>query len=153
MSWGDRCVKSWGNVPNSNPKPDIQNINVDTKFNENPSRFTQIIILKRKYHMSLADNSIKNWWNLPISYCEPDLHNINANTKFGKKSIHVCYHLETKIWLCSEQLTVQNWWNLPISNPKPDLCNINALTKFGENPLIFTQVIVWKRKIRYFADR
>ena len=36
--------------------------------------------------------------------------------------------------------------NLPISNPKPDLHNINAHTKFGENPLMFTQVIIWKRK-------
>ena len=36
--------------------------------------------------------------------------------------------------------------NLPISNPKPDLHNINAYTKFGENPLMFTQVIIWKRK-------
>ena len=36
--------------------------------------------------------------------------------------------------------------NLPISNPKPDLHNINAHTKFGENPLVFTQVIIWKQK-------
>ena len=36
--------------------------------------------------------------------------------------------------------------NLPISNPKPDIHNINAQTKFGENPLMFTQVIVLKRK-------
>ena len=35
---------------------------------------------------------------------------------------------------------------MPISNPKPDLYNINAHTKFGENPLMFTQVIIWKRK-------
>ena len=42
--------------------------------------------------------------------------------------------------------SVKNWRNLPISNPKPDLHNINAHTKFGENPLIFTQVIIWKRK-------
>ena len=38
------------------------------------------------------------------------------------------------------------WWNLPISNPKPDLLNVNAYRKFGENPLLFTQVIVQKRK-------
>ena len=37
--------------------------------------------------------------------------------------------------------------NLPISNPKPDLHNINAHTKFGENPLMFTQVIIRKRKM------
>ena len=42
--------------------------------------------------------------------------------------------------------SVKNWRNLPISNRKPDLHNINAHTKFGENPLLFTQVIVRKRK-------
>ena len=40
----------------------------------------------------------------------------------------------------------KNWRNMPISNPKPDLYNINAHTKFGENPLMFTQVIIRKRK-------
>ena len=43
--------------------------------------------------------------------------------------------------------SVKNWRNLPISNPKPDLHNINAHTKFGENPLMFTQVIIRKRKM------
>ena len=38
------------------------------------------------------------------------------------------------------------WRNLPISNPKPDLHNINAHTKFGENSLMFTKVIIRKRK-------
>ena len=41
---------------------------------------------------------------------------------------------------------IKNWRNLPISNPKADLHNINAHTKFGENPLMFTQVIIQKRK-------
>ena len=41
---------------------------------------------------------------------------------------------------------VKNGWNLPISNPKPDLHNISAHTKFGENPLTFTQVLIWKWK-------
>ena len=44
--------------------------------------------------------------------------------------------------------SVKNWQNLPISNPKLDLYNINAHSKFGENPLTFTQVIVWKWKYR-----
>ena len=35
---------------------------------------------------------------------------------------------------------------MAISNTKPDLHNINAHTKFGENPLMFTQVIIRKRK-------
>ena len=38
------------------------------------------------------------------------------------------------------------WRNLPISNSKTDLLNVNAYSKFGENPLLFTQFIVWKRK-------
>ena len=42
--------------------------------------------------------------------------------------------------------SVKIWRNLPISNPKPDLHNINAHNKFGENPLMFTQVIIWKWK-------
>ena len=42
--------------------------------------------------------------------------------------------------------SVKIYGNLPISNPKPDLQNINAHTKFGENPLMFTQVIIRKRK-------
>ena len=42
--------------------------------------------------------------------------------------------------------SVKNWRNVHISNPKPDLHNISAHTKFGENPLMFTQVIILKRK-------
>ena len=43
--------------------------------------------------------------------------------------------------------SVKIWRNLPISNSKLDLHNINAHTKFGENPLMFTQVIIRKRKM------
>ena len=42
--------------------------------------------------------------------------------------------------------SVKIWQNLSISNPKPDLHNINAHTNFGENPLMFTRVIIRKRK-------
>ena len=49
--------------------------------------------------------------------------------------------------------SVKNWQNLPISNPKPDLHNINAHTKFGENPLMFTQVIIQKRKYGRVSGR
>ena len=48
--------------------------------------------------------------------------------------------------------SVKNWRNLPISNPKPDLHNINAHTTFGENPLIFTQIIIRKRKTDGWTD-
>ena len=43
-------------------------------------------------------------------------------------------------------ISVKIWQNLPISNSKPDLLNVNAYSKFGENPLLFTQVIIQKRK-------
>ena len=42
--------------------------------------------------------------------------------------------------------SVKIWRNLPISNLKPDLLNVNACSKFDENPLLFTQVIIRKRK-------
>ena len=48
--------------------------------------------------------------------------------------------------------SVKNWQNLPISNPKPDLHNVNAHTKFGENPLMFIQVIIRKRKMDRQTD-
>ena len=41
--------------------------------------------------------------------------------------------------------SIKIWRRFPISNPKPDLHNINAHTKFGENPMMFTQVIIWKQ--------
>ena len=42
--------------------------------------------------------------------------------------------------------SVKIWRNLPIRNPKSDLLNVIAYSKFGENPLLFTQVIIRKRK-------
>ena len=49
--------------------------------------------------------------------------------------------------------SVKIWQNLPISNPKPDLLNVNAYSKFGENPLLFTKVIVRKRKYGRVSGR
>ena len=46
--------------------------------------------------------------------------------------------------------------NLSISNTKPDLHNINGFnvhTKFGGNPLMFTQVIIPKRKTGQMDER
>ena len=60
-----------------------------------------------------------------------------------------CYLL--KLWSGNENMgmsradnSVKIQRNLPISNPKPDIHNINAHTRFGENPLTFTQGIIWK---------
>ena len=43
--------------------------------------------------------------------------------------------------------------NLHISNPKPELLNVNAYSKFDENPLLFTQVIIRKRKYGRVSGR
>ena len=37
VSRADNSVKSWRNLPISNPKPDLHNINAQIKFGENPS--------------------------------------------------------------------------------------------------------------------
>ena len=44
----DEIVKNWRNLPISNPKPDLHNINAHNKFGENPLMFTQVITRKRK---------------------------------------------------------------------------------------------------------
>ena len=36
VSRADNSVKNWRNLPISNPKPDLHNINAHTKFGENP---------------------------------------------------------------------------------------------------------------------
>ena len=49
LSRADNSVKKWQNLSINNPKPDPQNINVHTKFGENPLTFTQVIVRKWKY--------------------------------------------------------------------------------------------------------
>ena len=50
VSGADNSVKIWRNLPISNPKPDLLNVNAYSKFNENPLLFTQVItVQKRKY--------------------------------------------------------------------------------------------------------
>ena len=53
MSQADTSVKIWQNLPISNPKPDLLNVNAYSKFGENPLLFTQVIVRKQKYgHVS-----------------------------------------------------------------------------------------------------
>ena len=49
MSRADNSVKICQNLPISNPKPEVDNINAHTKFGENRLVFTHIIIQKWKY--------------------------------------------------------------------------------------------------------
>ena len=103
--------------------------------------------------MPWADKSVKHWQNLPISNPKSDL-NINACTKFVKIPwhLHKLLSRNENMGVSLADNSVKIWQNLPISNPKPDLHNINAHTKFGENPLMFTQVIIWKLNMDGWMD-
>ena len=48
VSRADNSIQIWQNLPISDPKPDLYNINAHTKFGENPLMFTQVIIQKQK---------------------------------------------------------------------------------------------------------
>ena len=48
MSPADNSIKNWQNLPISNPKLDVHDINGHTKFDENPLKFTHVIVWKRK---------------------------------------------------------------------------------------------------------
>ena len=45
VSRADNSVEYWRRLPISNPKPDLHNINVHTKFSENPNYYPEIKIL------------------------------------------------------------------------------------------------------------
>ena len=49
VSGADNSVKIGRNLPISNPKPDLLNVNAYSKFGENPLLFTQVIVRKRIY--------------------------------------------------------------------------------------------------------
>ena len=46
VSRADNSVKISRNLPISNPKPDLLNVNAYSKFGENPLLFTQVIVRK-----------------------------------------------------------------------------------------------------------
>ena len=68
-------------VPDSNPEPDLRNINAHIKFGEkNPEIYLSYCPEMKiwMYHRQIT---------LPISNPEPDLHNINKHTKFGENPL------------------------------------------------------------------
>ena len=100
---------------------------------------------------------------------KPDLDNINAQITILKQiliiSMHIaslvkrpCYLLKLSsghknMGVSRAGNSVKIWQNLPISNPKPDLLNVNAYSKLDKNPLLFTQVIIRKRKYGRVSGR
>ena len=87
VSRADNSVKIWRNLPISNPKPDLLNVNADSKFDENPLLFTKLSSGNKNMGVSRADNSVKIWRNLPISNRKPVLLNVNAYSKFGENPL------------------------------------------------------------------
>ena len=85
-------------------------------------------------------------WAIPnlVSTISMHISNLVKNLlRFTQSS----YCPETKILIQADNC-VKYWQNLPNSNFKADLHNINAHTKFDENPLTFTQVIIWKQETK-----
>ena len=82
MSGADNTVENWQNLPISNPKLGIYNINAHTKFGEIHWHLLKLSSGNENCDIFRADISIKNWRNLPIKYPKPGHHNINAHTKF-----------------------------------------------------------------------
>ena len=60
----DNTVKNLRNLPISNPKPDLQNINAHTEFGVNPLTFTQVIIRIQKYGRTDGRNIV--WRGIKI---------------------------------------------------------------------------------------
>ena len=57
VSHADNFSKIWGNLPISNPKPDLNYINAHTKFGENP------LILKSQYTEN-TNHKIWSWLSI-----------------------------------------------------------------------------------------
>ena len=143
--------KKWRNLPISNPKPHLHNVNAHTKSGEYPPIFYSSYHPETKIQTcsgQIIDKSCQkltkfvHW--LSQARCPQSMH-IPSFVKIHWYLLKLSFeNRNADLWEVDN--SVKNWRNLPISNPKPDFHNINAHTKFGENPLIFTQVIVQKGK-------
>ena len=82
VSWADNSVKIWRNLPISNPKPELHNINAHTKFGENPLMFTQVVIRKWKTDGRTTDwrtdrhTDIQHETIMPRHYCVGGYKNV-----------------------------------------------------------------------------
>ena len=86
MSQADDSVKIWWNLPISNPKPDLHNINAHTKFGENPLKFTQVIIHKQNTDR-WTDRRTYNWWTDGQTHkCPTWNHNKTRLLKIGTRN-------------------------------------------------------------------
>ena len=49
VSRADNSIRIWWNLPISNTKPDLVNVNAYSKFGENRLLFTEVLVRKQKY--------------------------------------------------------------------------------------------------------
>ena len=134
VSWADNSVKTWWNLPISNPQLDIHNIN-----GENSLIFTQVIFWKRiiwtcPRKITLSKSNI---------FCPLAIPNhistVSVHLPGSVKIYWYLLKLSSRKQTSRADYSVKKWQNPTISNPKPDLHNINAHTKFGDNPFTFTR--------------
>ena len=109
-----------------------------------PRHLLKLLSRNENMGVSLADNSVKICpYAIPNQISTISMH-IPSLVKFNDVKLS---SENENMGVSRTDNSIKIWRNLPISNPKPDLHNINAHTKFGENPLMFTQFIVQKRKM------
>ena len=101
---------------------------------ETPSKFDDICPLAIPNQISLMSMHIASLMKIPCYLLKLSSGNENMGVSRADNSVKI------------QQ-------NLAISSPKPDLLNVNAYSKFGENPLLFTEVIVRKRKYGRVSGR
>ena len=63
MSGADNSVKILRNLPISNSKPDLLNVNAFSRFDYNPLLFIQVIVQKRKHGRVSVRYLRKNFTN------------------------------------------------------------------------------------------
>ena len=93
VSRAENSVKIWRNLPISNPKPDLHDINAHTKFGENPLMFTRYHPETKYGRMDgRTDGRTYDWWTdtrtskreniIPCHYCGAGYkNNNNKNVK------------------------------------------------------------------------
>ena len=173
MHWSYPCKNVWkenvGGTDN-NSKPDLDNSNGKitilkqiliismhiASLVKRPCYLLKLSSRNENMVVSRADNSVK----IKKKICPLAIPNL-----ISLLSIHIaslvkipCYLLKLSsrnenMGMSRADNCVKIWRNSPISNPKPDLLNVNAYSKFDENPLLFTQVIIGKRKYGRVSGR
>ena len=117
---GKKLSKHWRNLPISNPKSDLHNINAHTKFGKNRLVFAQVIGRKRKYRHVV----VRYLCQKLTKFCP-----LASNPKARSPQYHCTY----RVWWKSIKIYSSYWlepkiradnlvWNLrhlPINNPKP----------------------------------